>query len=77
MENLRIRDAARANGVYLWEIAARWPLTDSNFSRKLRRRFSPEDERRALEIIDEIRKEAEGNAPNAHNFGSGEAHSGD
>lgn len=57
MENETIRQAARKNGVKLWQVAERWGCNDGNFSRKLRRQFSPEDERRALEIITEIARE--------------------
>lgn len=66
MANEHIKQAARESGVKLWQVAERWGCTDGNFSRKLRRPFSPADERRALEIIDEIRKEIQKNAAHAH-----------
>lgn len=57
MANLEIREAAKAAGVHLWQIAAAWPCTDSNFSRKLRREFSEADRLRALAIVSELSKE--------------------
>lgn len=65
MANERIRQAVRENSVRLWQVAERWGCTDGNFSRKLRRPFSAADERRALEIIKQIRKEGEANAADA------------
>lgn len=76
MANEAIKRTARESGVKLWQVAERWGCTDGNFSRKLRRPFSQADERRALEIIDEIRREAEKNAANADNFGGREVHPG-
>lgn len=35
--NTEIREAANQAGVFLWQIADRLGITDSNFSRKLRR----------------------------------------
>lgn len=76
MANEAIKRTARESGVKLWQVAERWGCTDGNFSRKLRRPFSQADERRALAIIDEIRREAEKNAANADNFGGREVHPG-
>lgn len=76
MANEKIRRAARGAGVRLWQIADAWGVNDVTFCKKLRHQFSPEDERRALEIIDEIRREAEKNAANADNFGGREVHPG-
>lgn len=71
MANEATKRAARESSVKLWQVAERWGCTDGNFSRKLRRPFSPADERRALEIIDELRREAEKGAEDAHNHTSG------
>lgn len=60
MNNEKIRRHAKDKGVFLWELAARVGITDSTFSRKLRRQF-PEDETEALvKMIDEIAAEKEG-----------------
>jgi hypothetical protein len=57
MANERIRQAAAESGVKLWQVAAKWGCNDGNFSRRLRHQFDQADEHRALEIINEIRKE--------------------
>ena len=60
MKNEKIRTAAKDAGVKLWQIAERVGLTDSNFSRKLRREL-PESERdRLLAIIEAIAAEKRG-----------------
>ena len=66
MANEKIRRAARESGVRLWQLADAWGVNDVTFCKKLRHQFRPEDERRALEIIDELRKEAGSNAANAY-----------
>lgn len=55
--NQSIRDRARVKDVKLWEVASKFGITDSSFSRKLRIEFSPEDRKRALSYIDEIAAE--------------------
>lgn len=62
--NMDIRRAAASAGFYLWEVAAEVGVTDSTFSRKLRREL-PENEKeavfRAIERMRECRaKRAEG-----------------
>ncbi len=57
MTNAEIREAAKAAGVRLWEIAERYGLNDGNFSRKLRRELSDDERERVLSIIDSIAKE--------------------
>ena len=37
MCNLEIREAAKENGVFLWQIAEVYGVNDGNFSRKLRK----------------------------------------
>ena len=60
MENLKVRQKAKCSGVKLWEIAERVGITDSNFSRKLRRELSEAERDRLLAIIDAIVTEREG-----------------
>lgn len=55
--NDEIREYAKKSGVYLWEVANKYGVTDSNFSRRLRFEFSPEEQKKALQYIDEIAKE--------------------
>lgn len=57
MENVKIRDAAKQTGVYLWEIAERFGCNDGNFSRKLRRELPEDEQRRILGIIAELAAE--------------------
>lgn len=59
MANEHIRTEAAARGVKLWQIAERIPLSDCNFSRKLRRELPEDEQRHILGIIEEIAKEAE------------------
>jgi len=66
LANEAIKQAAREGGVKLWQLAERWGCTDGNFSRKLRRPFTPVDERRALAMIKALRKEVEIGAEDAH-----------
>lgn len=60
MKNEKIRMAAKDAGVKLWQIAERVGLTDSNFSRKLRRELPDEECERILRLIDELAAEREG-----------------
>ena len=57
MENQRIRDAAKAAGVKLWQLAEAYGLSDGNFSRKLRHELPEEEQKRILKIIEELKKE--------------------
>ena len=49
--NKEIRELAKENGVKLWQIAEVFGCYDSNFSRKLRKEFSPANKERAIEAI--------------------------
>lgn len=55
MENQRIRKAAAAAGVKLWQIAEAYGLSDGNFSRKLRRELPADKQARILQIIDDLK----------------------
>lgn len=54
MTNEPIRLAAKNCGVRLWEIAEKLGISDSSFSRKLRRELPDDQTSRILSIIDEI-----------------------
>lgn len=60
MKNVKIREAAKQTGVYLWEIAERFGCNDGNFSRKLRRELPEDEQRRILGIIAELAAEKKG-----------------
>ena len=51
MKNQEIRMAAAHSGVKLWQVAEKLGITDSTFSRKLRKEFAPETKERVLSII--------------------------
>ncbi len=61
-----IRNAAKAKGIRLWQIAEKLGMNDGNFSRKLRRELPEEEQRRILGIIEEL-PEREGGGDNAEN----------
>lgn len=52
--NQTIRERAKQAGVFLWEIAERYGVADTNFSKKLRRELPPEQQNEILRIIDEL-----------------------
>lgn len=60
LSNEEIRRHAKERGVFLWELAARVGVTDSTFSRKLRRQFSEEETEALVKMIDEIADEKGG-----------------
>lgn len=57
MQNVEIRKAANEAGVFLWEVAEIYGLSDSNFSRKLRRELPTAEKTKILEIIDRLKAE--------------------
>lgn len=52
--NKDIRDKAKAYGVYLYEIARKFGVSDAYFSRWLRKEFTAEKKEQALQYIEEI-----------------------
>lgn len=78
MENMEIRREAARNGLKLWEVAEACGVTDSTFSRKLRRELPSEQRDHILNMIRKLaehkaeqeadyqaRKEEYSNADNA------------
>lgn len=57
MYNREIRETAKASGVMLWEIAERYGISDSNFSRKLRRELPEPEKQKIFAIIEQIHSE--------------------
>lgn len=55
MANSRIRESAKRNGVFLWQVAEKLGLNDGNFSRLLRRELPEEEQTRILGMIEEIK----------------------
>jgi len=44
-----------SSGVYCWQVAELWGLSDGNFSRRLRKPFNDEEVERIKSIIAEIK----------------------
>lgn len=54
--NEDIRQYAKKKRVYLWELAAAFGVADSNFSKMLRKEFTDDQKKLAMQYIDEIAK---------------------
>lgn len=54
VENMEIRREAAKNDLKLWEIAEACGMTDSTFSRKLRRKLPSEQRNHILKVIAEL-----------------------
>ena len=54
IENKDIRSLAESKGVKMWQIAERYGLHESNFSRKLRHPLTESDRTKVISIINEI-----------------------
>jgi len=55
-KNLDIRVKAKQEGIFLWSIADSLGMTDTNFSRLLRKELSPETKKRIFTIIEELKE---------------------
>ena len=56
--NQKIRRTAAAAGVKLWQIATRLGITDSYFSRLLRKELPEDKQAQIMKIIAELEQEA-------------------
>ena len=54
MRNTDIREAVKAAGLKLWQIADALGITDGNFSRKLRHELQPDEKERIFDIIRQL-----------------------
>jgi len=54
--NEEIRNAAKAAGVKLSQVADRLGMHDSNFSKKLRKELSADERQKVLDIIKDIER---------------------
>lgn len=59
MANEKIKAHANEMNVRLWMVAMKMGITDSYFSRKLRKEFSEEESSKIMHYIDEIAREKE------------------
>lgn len=55
--NREIRDAAKAAGIRLWQVAEKVGISDGNFSRKLRRELPSAEREKVMTIIHELSQE--------------------
>lgn len=56
MENNKIRENIKKEGIYLWQVADYLGITDSALSKKLRYKLSDEDRIAIENAIKELRK---------------------
>lgn len=54
MNNIELKFYASSKGVRLWQVADKFGITDSAFSRKLRHELSKEDAEKFKVYVDEI-----------------------
>lgn len=57
MQNEMIRKYARTKDVRLWQIAEELGITDTTFSKRLRKKLSENEEKKVLHIIDKLSAE--------------------
>ena len=58
LANTEIRDAAKRNGVRLWQVAEGIGISDAAFSRKLRRELPADEREKVLNVIDKLAAES-------------------
>ena len=58
MANCEIKERAKKKGVYLWQVADALGMTDSYFSRKLRKELPEDEKNNILDIIDSLKEAA-------------------
>lgn len=61
MANIDIKEKISASGIRFWQVAYKLGITDSTFSRKLRKELSIETKEKIFSIIEKL-KESEKNA---------------
>jgi predicted XRE-type DNA-binding protein len=54
MRNEEVKNYAKAKGVHLWEVAESIGITDSTFSRRLRKEMQIDEMLKMKNVIDEI-----------------------
>ena len=57
LANTEIREAAKRNGVRLWQVAEGIGISDAAFSRKLRRELSASERERVMTVIEKQAEE--------------------
>ena len=59
MTGAEIKQSIIAADLKVWQVAYAYGVTDSNFSRKLRRDFSDKDTQKVMDIIEKLISEYE------------------
>lgn len=54
LANTEIREAAKRNGVRLWQVAEVIGIADATFSRKLRRELPASERERVMSVIEKL-----------------------
>ena len=54
--NKKIRDYAKSNGIYLWQIADSLKVSPETINRKLRHELSESEQKEMIKIIDKLAK---------------------
>ncbi len=54
--NKKVRDYAKANGIYLWQIADSMNISPDTINRKLRHELSESEQKEMMKIIDKLAK---------------------
>ncbi|MEI1420929.1 2-oxoglutarate and iron-dependent oxygenase domain-containing protein [Bacillus cabrialesii] len=54
--NLEIRRAIKKTGLFQWQVAERYGVSESQFSRMLRRELPDEEKRLILNIIEQLKE---------------------
>lgn len=57
MNNLEVREAIKRARLFGYEVAAALGMSETSFSRKLRRELPPEEKTRVLAAIEKLSKE--------------------
>ena len=60
MENVKIRSAYMSAGIRQWELAEAIGISESHFSRKLRKELPQAEREKILSIIDRLAREKQG-----------------
>lgn len=57
--NAELRQAAKNAGIYFWQIAELWNVSESYMTRLMRRELSSEERTKFLNAIDQLKSEQE------------------
>lgn len=55
MTGTEIKNYILESGIKLWQVAEKYGVTDSNFSRRLRKPFSEKEFAKVKKIVDELK----------------------